>query len=119
MPGILISGGYLAEYTAEVYVPSTGLSCSLPDLPNKRKYHTMDGLLICGGQYEGTTCLSFISGEWITSHNLLESRYFHTSWQTEQGLVLMGGSSSRETTEIVAMDGEQGGSSFAMQHETR
>jgi hypothetical protein len=82
----------------------------------------MDGLLICGGgSYNSTTlttCLSFTSGQWITSHTLVESRYYHTSWQTEQGLVLMGGGGSPDTSEIVVMTGEQGGPSFAMQYPT-
>ena len=105
----------------EVFVPSTGLSCSLPALPDERFDHTMDSLLICGGYDSSTltTCLSFTSGQWIPSHTLVEARYDHTSWQTEQGLVLMGGDYSLDTSEIVAKAGEQGRPSFAMQYRTR
>eukprot|EP00091_Calanus_sinicus_P012997 TRINITY_DN28997_c0_g1_i1.p2 TRINITY_DN28997_c0_g1~~TRINITY_DN28997_c0_g1_i1.p2 ORF type:complete len:163 (-),score=50.34 TRINITY_DN28997_c0_g1_i1:16-447(-) len=90
--GIILSGGGEALTSVEVFDPSTGLSCSLPNLPEERFAHTMDNLLICGGEESGTTCLSFSSGEWMTSLTLLEERYDHTSWQTDQGLVLMGGS---------------------------
>ena len=115
MPGIIISGGDGAKASVEVFVPSNGLSCSLPALPDKRYEHTMDSLLICGG----TTCLSFTSGLWITSHTLVDFRYDHTSWQTEQGLVLMGGEGNYFTSEIVATAGGQGGPSFSMQYSTR
>ena len=119
MPGIILSGGDGARTSVEVFVPSTGLSCSLPALPDERYEHTMDSLLICGGYgSSATTCLSFTSGQWITSHNLVEERYYHTSWQTEQGLVLMGGVHSLDTSEIVATAGGQGGPSFAMQYST-
>ena len=107
--------------SVEVFVPSTGQSCSLPSLPGDRYQHSMDGLLICGGGYyssDPTTCVSFSSGEWITSNTLVEERYYHTSWQTDQGTVLMGGDSGF-TSEIVPMAGEQGGPSFAMEYETK
>jgi len=117
--GIILSGGRAANIpitktSVEVFVPSTGKSCSLPSLPDDRSYHTMDGTLICGG-YGTTTCLSFSSGQWITSNTLVETRYSHSSWQTDQGVVLMGGAKSGYTSEIVPMDGEQGETSFAMQ----
>jgi hypothetical protein len=59
--------------------------------------------------------MSFTSGQWITSHILVERRYIHTSWQTEQGVVLMGGVYSQNTSEIVATTGGQGGPSFDLQ----
>ena len=37
-----MSGGYYTKTTAEVFVPSTGLSYSLPTLPDHRYRHTMD-----------------------------------------------------------------------------
>ena len=118
--GIVLSGGYGALTSVEVIDPSTGQSCSLPSLPEERQSHTMDGLLICGGyRPSDTTCLSFSSGGWITSNTLVERRYRHTSWQTDKGVVLMGGIHSDTTSEIVPMDGEQGVSSFYLRHETR
>jgi hypothetical protein len=119
MPGIILSGGVF-ETSVEVFVPSTGLSCSLPALPDYMWDHTMDSLLICGGPSSSTaiTCMSFSSGQWINSNTLVSGKCDHTSWQTEQGVVLMGGNYSPYTSEIVDTAGGQGGSSFAMQYST-
>ena len=84
----------------------------------------MDSLLICGGWFKDTltssnTCLTFISGRWMTSHYMVEERYEHNSWQTEQGVVMMGGYDSPDSSEIVHIDGEQGEQSFSMQHSSK
>merc|ERR1712098_902600 len=49
--GILISGGEGAVSSVEVLNPSTGKTCSLPSLPDKRESHTSTGLTLCGGLY--------------------------------------------------------------------
>jgi len=115
--GILISGGYGTFSSVEVFIPSTGLSCSLPNLTDIRYGHTMASLTICGGG-ESLSCLSFSSGEWVTSHTLLEERAYHTSWETEQGVVLMGGDTSGDTSDIVPVAGEQAEPAFAMEYDT-
>jgi len=127
---ILLSGGGStigAEKSVEVFSPSTGKSCSLPSLPDQRSAHTMNSLLICGGDHSKitrTTCLTFSSGKWITSHSLVIGRYDHTSWQREEGVVVLmggddrGGYGSSTTSELVQMGGEQGELSFPMQHKT-
>ena len=135
-PGIAVSGGDGdAGTTAEVFVPSTGQSCSLPTLPDDRWYHTMDSKYICGGRYNQTSCIHLdagniiiysvivliyiiCSGKWTISHNLLQNRYYHCSWETEHGLLLMGGVYSPTTSEIVPTDGGEGGPSFAMKYRT-
>ena len=118
---ILLSGGYnnYARTSVEVFSPSTGKSCSLPSLPGSTSFHTMDSLLVCGRGKTRTTCVTFSSGNWITSHSLVEERYAHTSWQMEEGMVvLMGGEGSPATSELVQMGGEQGEPSFPMQYRT-
>ena len=119
-PGLLISGGgdYMEpEASVEVFFPSTGQSCSLPSLPDDRYEHTMDNLLICGGNNSDTSCLTFTSGEWVMSHTLVHRRVAHASWQTEDGrVVLMGGSYSIDTTETINLAGEQGEPSFDTQY---
>ena len=43
---ILITGGpmdHVTGKTVEVFVPSTGSSCSLPSLADERRDHTLDG----------------------------------------------------------------------------
>jgi len=119
--GIVISGGddTSAYKSVEVYVPSTGMSCLLPALPENRIYHTMDDLTVCGGTYTKETCVSFISGEWVTSQPLVHQRMVHCSWQTEEGLLLLGGGNQPLTSEIVPLSGQDGGLSFDMQYDTR
>ena len=114
-PGLLISGGSDTSTSVEVFVPSTGQSCSLPPLPDSRWSHTSDGLYICGGQ-NTPSCLHFSSGQWNISHTLVVERRWHSSWQTDQGIVLMGGYGSLNTSEVVPTAGGQGGTSFDLFH---
>ena len=58
------------------------------------------------------------SGQWSNTYNLTEEREFHSSWDTKQGLVLMGGVYSLTTSEIVPTDGGQGGPAFDMKYQT-
>ena len=60
--GVAVSGGEGALTNVEVYVPSTGLSCSLPPLPDDRDEHTMDSKYICGGVDTPTSCLHLLNG---------------------------------------------------------
>ena len=107
--------------SVEVLSLSSGQLCSLPPLPHARWYHTMDtdreSILICGGGEDTNTCLSFISGEWVTSHTMME-RAAHTSWQRNKSVVLLGGlpDGSETTSEIVTMEGDQVGSAFPLQY---
>ena len=105
LPGIIISGGWstATRNSVEVFMPESGIGCTLPDLPDERRFHTMDGLVLCGGCYgnTGTSCLTFTSGQWTTSHTLLHDRHQHSSWQSEEGLVLIGGDESPTTTELL------------------
>ena len=119
MTGILISGGggyNDPETGVEVFFPSSGQSCSLSSLPDDRYEHTMDTLLICGGGNNDNNCLTFTSGEWMISHTLVGRRLAHTSWQTEQGVLLLGGLYGTDTTEIVHLAGEQAEQSFGLHY---
>ena len=119
---ILINGGYGADYSAEVFLPSTSTSCELPGLVMGRGGHTQDNLLACGGYYYSdarTSCEEFspATGTWaLTSHTLQEYRYGHVSWSVEEGTLLMGGYFS-DTTEIVKHDGTTE-TSFDMKYHT-
>ena len=76
--GLIISGGEGSDSTlksAEVYVPSTGQHCQLPDMPVERSGHTMEGMVVCGG-YSGdteTSCLTLTDG-WEKTTTLQERR---------------------------------------------
>ena len=49
--GILIAGGKGTGGTAELYMPTIGLHCSLPDLPNGKykSRHVQVDIILCGG----------------------------------------------------------------------
>ena len=121
MLGILISGGlleYEARTSAEVFNPTTGGSCVLPSLPDQRSGHTMEMMTMCGGYYARSTCITFSSGEWVTSHALVEERVSHNSWSTRAGMMLLGGWYSPTSTEII-MQGEYSGvPGFTMESRT-
>ena len=121
---LIMTGGYNEDglSSVEVYVPSTNTSCSLPSLPVTTWDHSQDGLLLCGGSQcslendgclkgpptRAKKCLTFYpdSGLWITTHPLQENRYGHSSWQREDGTVLlMGGRISARTTEFTTTSG--------------
>ena len=119
--GILITGGN-GSNTAEL-LDNSGkrTTCSLPDIPSKERYrHTQTGRVLCGGtggsndggpaterNYE-TTCLKLFDSGWSKNplKYLEHPRIGHTSWRSEQGLILMGGglgqfSSSLNSTEML------------------
>ena len=76
----------------------------------------MSGLTICGGANTRTTCLQLSSGQWSVSHNLTQQRYHHSSWESDQGVVLMGGYlDSALSSEVVG----QGGVAFDMKYDIR
>ena len=108
--------------SVEIYLPSCNTSCSLPDLPEGRHYHTQDGPWACGGggrySSSSTTCDQWSEGSWTRSHSLREGREDHVSWATASGLYLIGGYYRKVTSELVKEDGsvEEG---FKLKYETR
>ena len=78
--GLIISGGGpTSSYkSVEVFLPSTGQHCTLPDLPAGRFYCTMDGMVLCGGGDNDsgtrTSCTTLTDAGWETTTTLLESR---------------------------------------------
>ena len=126
----MVTGGYRGtgwDGLASVEVLSgagTRLPCTIPPLPTARYQHTQDGLLSYGGGWRGTdttrTCskLSALAGGWVVSHNLLEDRYWHSSWQSPAGLVLIGGGYSYTTTELLSSSDSSSSSNFTLQYDT-
>ena len=80
--GLLISGGYFTRDTSgtevEVFVPSTGQHCQLPNLPAMRFGHSMKELTLCGGGLTSdtrTSCLTLTDDGWQRTTTLTEERY--------------------------------------------
>ena len=104
----------------ELYSPS--YHCELPSLPDRMFSHTSDEGTLCGGGFTSTTCITFTSGKWVTSHALAEKREYHTSWynKKEGKIILMGGiNNGGNTTEIIAEEGDDGVPGFPMKYHTR
>ena len=127
--GILVSGGYRHEAGStdsgiyldlvELFDPNTQTSCEITGkLDQARSAHPGDGNLVCGG-WNGddqiSSCYNVATGETI---NLLNGRSSHTSWSTEAGIHLLGGSGgSGYTSELVTGDTTQAG--FGLKYDTR
>ena len=122
--GVLITGGTqdIFPATAELYVPSTGESCTLPSLPDNREFHTSSkGGLICGGFYSPFSCLLWSpdTASWEEAIDRLDvGRAEHVSWtpSSGNGTYLMGGG-SWETTLVTSYGSQE--PSFTVKHDTR
>ena len=102
-----MSGGWGEGYedlkSVELFIPETGQKCSFPDLPVARYVHTMnmvgDALVVCGGKDDlGSSKKSCVhlsppsSSVWTSYASTRKERYFHTSWVSPSGeLLLVGG----------------------------
>ena len=108
--GILISGGdESSNRYKSVEIWSSRVHCQLPEFEIERKGHSQDGLLACGTTCEttcGTTCEKFENGNWVQAFTLTTRRSYHVSWKTENGILLMGGNSSPETTDLLEEGGQ-------------
>ena len=114
LDAVLITGSlYSPRDTAELYLPSSGVSCSLPQLPDERWDHTMESSgLLCGGGGTRDTCLQWSpdTGSWEKLITLDNGRYWHVTWTpgTDTGTYLMGGGNGNgRTITLIRPDGTQ------------
>ena len=113
----MVSGGA----GGEVISPSGNVSCSVPDMPQPRGYHTMNNNIVCGGEGGTDTrirCDQLTSAGWTRSHTLKYPRAHHSSWEVEDGIILLGGIYSGTTSEIAKRDGTTE-ELFSMKYNTR
>ena len=117
---MMISGGYgnRPKVEVEVISPGVNVSCSVPDLPQPRYDHTMNNNIVCGGGGGTTSCDQLTSAGWTRSHTLIHKRWYHSSWEVEDGIILMGGVLSGTTSEIAKWDGTTE-ELFSMKYDTR
>ena len=124
--GVLITGnGGPPGDTAELYVPSSGLSCSLPLLPGGGWYytHTVESSgLNCAGRESKDICVQWNpdTGSWKELLHLDIGRYSHVSWTPDNGIgtYLIGGYYTDRTTTLIQSDGTQE-AAFPLQYDTR
>ena len=120
----LITGGRgvdYAGYAVEVFSASGArLPCSVPPFPLQRYQHTQDGEVACGGSGSGYySCDSLTASGWTTSHQLVSPRHRHVSWRSPDGLLLMGGEYSLQTTELLTDTSSSSSPSFDLEYDTR
>ena len=127
---ILITGGYGAEQSAEVFLPWSNTTCQLPSLPDRRYRHVQSSQLLCGGgDYDSSTrrsCLNWNkqTGGWVKLPlSLSEERLYSSIWDRGDQLIIMGGDSWSDaagwSSEIVSSDGAVTSRSFRMKYKTR
>ncbi len=95
-----------------IFLPYSGLSCSVASLHTRRVDHTVESTgLLCGGYTQMDTCLQWRpdSGTWEEVLTLDVERTGHVSWTpgTGIGTYLMGGYDSKRTTTLIKPDGTQ------------
>ena len=105
----------------------TSLYCRLPSLPDRRKYHTQSGSMICGGWASSVmrSCLQWSAGEgeWTKLPlSLHQRRYLHSSWSppgSGGGTFLFGGGGLKDghTSEYVTNDTRT--KTFTMKYDTK
>ena len=127
--GVLITGGWNCKAggskqcyqggrgqiikSVEAYNPHIKKICKLPDLPDSRQLHTVCGGLLCSER----SCLKL--GPWgfvKTTVSLQQRRTHHLCWNVPEGVLLLGGSSSPSTTELVLLDGSASVSKFDLSY---
>merc|ERR1719494_531471 len=96
----LVVGG---SYTVEIFPPPSSDTCSIPDLPGPREYHSLSllsggRLVVCGGlsTSEEKSCVAWTRGStsWTHLHNTSTARSGHVAWtptSLPNSIVLLGG----------------------------
>ena len=113
--GHLVVAGSGPLKSVEAYNPHTKKICKLPDLPYAVYGHTLCGGLLCGGHGGGgdKSCLKFGPAGFVKATVTLQQyRTHHLCWNVPEGVLLLGGSDSPSTTELVLRDGSASVSKF-------
>ena len=110
--------------SAEIFNPTTRRTCSVGNLKLARTEHTMCNNMVCGGWVTEAekSCEKFDGISSFTSLpvKLVKSRYRHLCWGLKSGdVLLLGGSSSKTTTERVSADGSNSKLDFKLPYKIR
>ena len=102
--------------SAEFWTTSFGQEtrCLLPQMPRQMWQPTVEVIgsraLVC----EKAGCLWLDKEGWQSGPDTVETRRYHTSALTDQGVLLVGGMQSPTTTELIPLDGEESRASFKL-----
>ena len=58
-----------------------------------------------------------LQGSWSISHTLLHARFEHSSWSSPDGVVLMGGRASPNTSEILSRNSSKSSTFFPLKYD--
>ena len=85
--------------------------------------HSQNGMTICGNSDRAyrSNCFKLQDGAWTLSHNLSKPRVYHSSWQSTEGIILMGGVGYRSgnNTEILSQINSGSELTFTLLNHTR
>ena len=119
---VLITGGFGALQSAELFLPWSGSTCSLPSLPDLWILHIQAGGTLCAGySAAGSGCMKWEGGDWVTLPlRLSQERFGSSVWAREGGQFhIMGGccyNDARNTSDYVK--GNITRPSFKMKYKT-
>ena len=116
MSGLLVVGGSGASYLAEFWSPEPKeVQCNLQILKRDMSYgptiNLLDGVILA---CFANSCDQLTKDGWQTGPSTIKSRRWHTSAVVPQGLLLLGGFDSPDTTELLTLDGGAGRESFSL-----
>ena len=100
--------------SVEEYDTNTNQSSKVGDLPQGRSYGSLCNNVYCGGYGGDRSCVK-LEGENFSQMpvTMVQSRYGHLCWGLPSGeILLMGGDSSRTTTERLSSDGSSSSPDF-------
>ena len=122
--GIILTGGFTDEkrygYSSEV-IRGDGTTCTLPKMTVRRTHHTQTGPTVCGAAGQGArprSCMTFKNGKWRTSHYLKERRDGSVSWNSPNGIMLLGGTENRKT-ELLSRTSTSTTEQFTLPYDTK
>ena len=92
--------------------------CKIPSFGAFISGHTSNGLLTCGGQDLWDYCWRLINKQWRVMHRLIHPRWYHSSWESPRGVVLLGGKGSENSSEIVTF-AKKSTEGFPLKHPIR
>jgi len=117
--GLIILGGESpGSLSAEVWVPGSSSTCTLPEVPSPGYWSptlntVREQVVAC----ENSACSRLTDYGWEMDGLTLHSRRGHTSAVTGQGVLLVGGTDAPRSTEVKPANASQGVESFALERE--